>query len=849
MLGFTFWLLVLVGVPLALAYRRTDLKTSTIVLGIALVLFSYLSGAWGLWKLLLWVLFACLLLLNMEERRRELVTRRLLAIYRRMLPTISKTEQAALDAGNVWWEGELFSGKPNWAVLNHLPPARLTSAEQAFLDGPTEELCRMLDDWQITHELCDLPPEIWRFVIEKGFFSLQIPEEYGGLGFSPLANSMIMTKVASRSSTAASTIGVPNSLGPAELLLHYGTEEQKQRWLPGLASGKEIPCFALTSPRVGSDATAIVDTGIVCKGTFDGKEVIGLRLNWDKRYITLAPIATVLGLAFKLYDPDHLIGDRDAYGITAALVPTNLPGITIGRRHFPINIPFQNGPTQGKDVFIPVDNIIGGPEMAGQGWRMLVEQLSVGRSITLPSNALGGALAATYASGAYARIRRQFGLPIGKFHGVGEALARMAGFTYIMTAASRVTCAALNAGERPSVPSAILKYHNTEMSRLVANDAMDVHGGKAIMLGPKNYLARGYESVPIGVTVEGANILTRNLIIFGQGAVRCHPFVLAEIEAARDVDERRGLVNFDRLIFGHVGHFLSNAARSLVMALTAAKFTDVPASGATRRYYQQINRYSASFALAADAAMLSLGGALKRKELLSARLGDVLSYLYLVSMVLKHYRNQGEHREDLPIVEWACRTLLYGAQEQLHRFLRNFPSRWLAVALRIAIFPRGRMFSSPSDELGQQVAELLINATATRERLADCMYKTAEPSNPIGMLQEALLQAEAVKPLERRIFEARKSGEITSEDTPGQIEEAERKGILTAAEARQVAEFDAFVMSLTGVDDFDPSELGRAAPRKPVRRNRAKTRIKGASESTVEASAEPEEDLHDSAGH
>src|SRR5690606_3070517 len=495
---------------------------------------------------------------------------------------------------------------------------------------------------------------------------------------------------------------------------------------------------------------------------------------------------TVLGLAFKLYDPDHLIGDQDAYGITAALIPTNLPGIEIGRRHFPINIPFQNGPTRGQDLFVPLDAIIGGPKMAGHGWRMLVQQLAVGRGIVLPSNALGGAQAAMYASGAYCRIRRQFGLPIGKFHGVGEALARLTGLAYIMKAASRVTCAALNAGERPAVAAAILKYHNTEMARQVANDAMDVHGGKAIMLGPKNYLARNYESVPIAITVEGANILTRNLIIFGQGAVRCHPFVRAEIEAANDEAGERGLAAFVRLVFRNLGYALSNAARSLVMGLTLARFTAVPIETAARRFYQHVNRYSASFALAADAAMLTLGGELKRRELMSARLGDCLSYLYLTSMVLKHYRDQGEPAEDLPVVEWCCRTLLYRTQEQLHGLLRNFPNRWVAAALRALIFPRGRTYSAPSDELGQRIAELLINPTATRERLADGIYKAPDPGNPLGLLQQALELAEQVKPAERKVFEARRAGAITSEDVPGQIAEAEAKGIVTAEEAAAV---------------------------------------------------------------
>ena len=815
------WLVALIGAPIALAYRRAPLTPSTLILAVLLVLYTLLGGGPFWWKLLLWISFVPIAVMNLIEIRRDLVTRPLLETYRRMLPRISQTERDALEAGNVWWDGELFSGNPDWQKLLRLPPPTLTEEEQAFLDGPTDELCGMLDDWEITHVLADLPEGAWEFMKRKSFFALIIPKKYGGLEFSPLACALILQKVASRSGTAASILGVPNSLGPAELLLHYGTEEQRQRWLPGLANGDEMPCFALTSPRVGSDATAITDTGVVCRGEYEGEEIIGIRLNWDKRYITLAPIATVIGLAFKLSDPDHLIGDQDEYGITAALIPATLPGIEIGRRHFPINIPFQNGPTRGKDVFVPLDSIIGGQKMAGLGWRMLVQQLSVGRSVVLPSNALGGSIAALFASGAYARIRRQFGLPIGKFHGVGEALARMAGNVYMMTAASRVTCAALNAGEKPAVPSAILKYHITEISRDVALDAMDVHGGKAIMLGPKNYLARNYQIAPIGITVEGANILTRSLIIYGQGAIRCHPYVLLEIEAAGNEDGTQALEDFDRLLFGHIGYFLSNAARSFIQALTFSRLTDVPVTGPTRRYYQHISRFSAAFSLASDAAMLTLGGELKRQELLSARLGDVLSYLYMASMVLKHYRDQGEPVDDLPLVEWSCRTLLYRAQEQLHSLLRNFPNRMVAFFLRVLIFPRGRSFSSPSDALGRKIVNAIINPTPTRNRLASCAYLTAEPTNHLALLQEALEIADDIKPLERRVFDARRRGEVTSEDTPGQIDEAERLGVLTADEAQRIRSFDAKVMELTGVDDFDPEELSRTSLKAKTGRKKA----------------------------
>ncbi len=808
-----FWTLALAGVALALAYRRVDLRTSTVTLGLALLAYMALGEAWWWWNLLLLAGWAALAVLNLGELRREHVTAPLLRFYRTLVPSISQTEREALEAGTVWWDGELFTGLPDWSKLEALPPPRLSDAERAFLEGPTEELCRRVDDWQVTHEIGDLPREIWEYIIEQRFFAMIIPRRYGGLEFSPLAVAMVLSKLASRSAVLSSTIGVPNSLGPAELLLHYGTDAQKDHYLPRLARGEEIPCFALTSPRVGSDASSILDTGVVCRGSFRGEEMIGIRLNWDKRYITLAPIATVLGLAFKLHDPEHLIGDRDEYGITAALIPTDLPGIDIGRRHFPINIPFQNGPTQGRDVFVPVDYIIGGRERAGQGWRMLVEQLSAGRGVTLPANAMGGGRAAVHATGAYARIRRQFNLPIGQFEGVGEALARIAGHTYIINAAVTVTCTVLGRGEKPSVPSAILKYHSTELARRIANDAMDVHGGKGIMLGPKNYLARNYEVLPVAITVEGANILTRSLIIFGQGAIRCHPFVLKEMEAAKDPDFEQALIEFDRHLFGHIGYAVSNAARSFWLALTNARYSNVPADGPTARYYQHINRYSAAFALAADVAMLTLGGGLKRRELLSARLGDVFSAMYLASMVLKHYENQGRQAADLPLVEWSCRTLLYHAQEQLHGFLRNLPNRWVAAGLRSLIFPRGRMFSAPSDELGQEIVALVTHPTETRERLCSCIYAADEPGSPLGALQRALETAEALVPLEQRLRDAVRSGLILEDHPLEQIDSAERQGILNASEAEQMRRQDALVMEITGVDDFAPDGIGREPAR------------------------------------
>ncbi len=802
------WSFVVLTVALTLAYRRVDLKTSTTILGFTLIAYSLIGVGHWLWVLILWVLYAGMVGLNVPTLRRERISAPLLNIYRSMVPSLSDTEREALEAGTVWWDGELFSGCPDWSKLTAMPPARLTDEEQAFLDGPTEDLCHMLDDWEITHELSDMPKSVWDFILQNRFFGMIIPKKYGGLEFSPLAVAAILAKLAGRSTTAASTIGVPNSLGPAELLLHYGTEEQKEKYLPGLAQGDEIPCFALTAPRAGSDASAIPDTGVICKGNFEGEEIIGIRLNWDKRYITLAPMATVLGLAFKLYDPDHLVGEKDEYGITAALIPTDIPGIEIGRRHFPLNNPFQNGPTQGSDVFVPIDFIIGGLPRAGQGWKMLVELLSAGRAVVLPANAVGGSKAAVYASGAYTRIRKQFNLPVSRFEGVGEALARMAGNTYIATAGVTVTCTALSRGEKPAVPSAILKYHCTELGRQVSNDAMDVHGGKGIMLGPTNYLGRAYQALPIAITVEGANILTRSLIIFGQGAIRCHPFVLKEMAAANEEDFDKSLQDFDRYLFAHIGYAISNAARAFFLALTHAKLSTVPVFGPTARFYQHVNRYSAAFALAADVSMLTLGGELKRKESLSGRLGDVFSAMYLASMVLKHYENQGGTEADLPLVEWSCRTLLYQAQEQLHGFLRNFPNRFVAAGLRFLIFPRGRMYSAPSDELGQRIVDLITYPTEARERLCAGIYTARVPGNALGLLQVALESAEQARPLEEKLHAAVRAKVIDANGVLAQIDAAEEAGVLTIDEARQLRDLDEQIMALINVDDFDPSELG-----------------------------------------
>ena len=630
------WISLFVLATFGCAFVRAPLIAWTAVNAGLLAALTASGGAGPITLTIAWLLFAVVAIpLNVPALRRKLFSAPMLGFYRRVLPSLSETEQTALDAGTVGWEGELFAGRPRWRKLLGQPAPALSEEEQAFLDGPVEELCGMIDEWEITHELADMPEHIWQYLKDERFFSMIIPKRYGGLEFCAYAQHRVLCKISSKSWVVASTVGVPNSLGPGELLMKYGTEEQKDYYLPRLSRGDEIPCFGLTGPTAGSDATSIPDTGVVCHGTWKGKKVLGMRMNFDKRYITLAPVATVIGIAFRLQDPDGLLGDKQDLGITLALLPNDVKGIDVGKRHMPLNLPFQNGPVRGKDVFVPLDQIIGGVEMAGEGWRMLVECLSVGRAITLPSNSAGGMAMGSAATGAYARIRRQFNMPIGKFEGVQEALARIGGYTYAGTALSRATAAVVDQGEKPSVPSAISKYHATELGRAMAADAMDVHGGKGVILGPKNYLGRSWQGAPISITVEGANILTRNMIIFGQGAIRCHPYVLKEMEAANLEDPQERLTAFDKALFGHIGLTFSNAVRAFALALTGGRLAAAPAGRSTARHYRRVARFSAALGLAADMAMLTLGGKLKFKERLSARLGDVLSQLYIVCAMLK----------------------------------------------------------------------------------------------------------------------------------------------------------------------------------------------------------------------
>ncbi|GAB4168419.1 MAG: acyl-CoA dehydrogenase [Wenzhouxiangellaceae bacterium] len=802
------FVLALFVTALVCAFLRTPLRIWTIATAAVLLGFTLIGEPGWLTLTLSWLLFALVAVpLNYLPWRQSYITAPVLKVFAGMVPQISETERIALDAGTVGFEGELFTGRPNWRKLLARPLPELTVEEQAFLDGPVEELCDMIDEWEFTHYRIGLTEKVWQHLKQHKFFAMIIPKEYGGLGFSATAHRAVLEKVGGMSATVGSVVAVPNSLGPAELLLHYGTEEQKQRYLPRLASGEEIPCFGLTSQTAGSDATSISDYGVVCKGQWNGKEVLGIRLTFDKRYITLAPVATLVGLAFRLYDPDHLLGDREDIGISLALLPRDTPGLEIGRQHFPLNNPFPNGPLRGKDVFVPLDYLLGGVEYAGKGWRMLVESLTVGRAISLPSSTTGGAKLACLATGAYARIRKQFNLPIGRFEGVEEALARIGAYTYAASALSRQTAAAVDAGEKPAVPGALAKYHCTELSRQIIKDAMDIHGGKGIMLGPRNYLGRAWEGSPIWITVEGANILTRSMMIFGQGAIRCHPFVLKELEALQIEDEDDRLRTFDRLLFQHIGHTLSCAARSLVLGMSPASFAAVPGDRKTRKYYRKLSRYSASFALMADIAMLTWGGKLKMKEKISGRLADALSWLYISAAMLRRFEHEGRPAADQPIMAWAFHDAIYRIQEALKGVIDNYPVALLRPLLRRIVFPLGANERQPNDRLGHKVAALLLAPSETRDRLTRGCYRKNRPGYVPGNMEALLPDVIAAEPLERRLLKAVRSGTVSGYTFEEQVDDAEAKQVLSAREAKLLRSVRERVMEIIAVDDFDIREL------------------------------------------
>ncbi|MEE9422036.1 MAG: acyl-CoA dehydrogenase [Gammaproteobacteria bacterium] len=776
------------------------------------------GSAHGLTAILFVVMTAATLVFSIPQIRLKLISSPALKIIRKILPPISETEQEAIDAGTVWWDGDIFSGKPEWNNLLSAAVPKVTEEEQAFIDGPVNELCRMSDAWKINHDWNVIPEHIIQYVCDKGFLGMIIPKKYGGLELSAVAQSQVLLKLTNTGGGVSYLVGVPNSLGPGELLIKYGTEEQKDYYLPRLASGQEIPCFALTGPTAGSDATSIPDTGVVCKGEWEGKEVLGMRLNFSKRYITLSPIATLIGLAFRLQDPDSLIGDTKDYGITCAMIPRSATGLEIGRRHLPIGDVFLNGPIKGEDVFVPLSFIIGGQAMAGKGWRMLVNCLSVGRAITLPTTAVAAGKRMTMGTSAYASLRKQFGVSLSKFEGVQKPLARIAGLTYIIDASRIQTIQSIVDGQKPSVPSAILKYHCTEMARQCILDAMDIHGGKAVMKGPGNYVASLYESIPVAITVEGANILTRNLMIFGQGAIRSHPYVLQEMELAQAEDNQQTLTAFDETLTAHIGFSIRNFARSLVLGVTPLGNTPTQNSEVSR-YYHHINRLSSVFALTADLSMLSLGAKLKFKETLSARLGDLLSTLYLASMVLKQHKDNNYAKDEWPIVQWALDHLLHEYQIAFDELMTNFPNRVLAVLLKTAAFPIGKRYIAPKDELEKQVVEAISEDTGARQRLTSGLYAELADNNPLAQVNQVFLESLKLAPLHQKLHKAIKDRLIPKLTGSDLIVKALSENLITEDEAKQLAEFDSRLMGVINVDDFDESELVRQAYAEDTKNN------------------------------
>lgn len=805
-------ILLFLGTVGVLAYQRASRTVFTVGIGFYLLLLSVLAPNHFTTSVVFWLLFALVMSVLFNKALQRQLIAPIFKNIAKVMPTVSATEQAALDSGTVGWEGELFAGMPDWSQLLSYPKPKLSKAEQEFIEGPVNTLCSMIDEWDITHNQLKIPDALWAYIKSEGFLGLIIPKKYGGKGFSAYAHAVILSKLSSCSPSVASTVSVPNSLGPAELLLEYGTQAQRDHYLPNLAKGADIPCFALTGPDVGSDASSMPDNGVLCERLIDGAKVIGINLNFNKRYITLGPVATVIGLAFRLFDPDRIMGDKVDLGITVALIPATTPGVVHGRRHFPLNAVFPNGPVQGKDVFVPLDAIIGGFQMAGKGWNMLVERLAVGRAISLPSISLGGSIQAVAVSGAYARVREQFGLPIGKFGGVEERLSRMLGLCYLMTATRNFTVAAIDAGEAPAVPSAISKFHVTELGRVVINDAMDVHGGKGICLGPKNYLGRGYQQSPIGITVEGANILTRSMIIFGQGAIRCHPYILKEINATANTDKRAGLDDFSAAVFAHIGYLISNFVRSFWFGLTNGLLSTAPESS-VRRYYQRLNRITAAFAFISDACMLYLGGVMKRKEKLSGRLGDVLSMCYMASAVLKQFHEHKEPEDEKPLVEWACQYLLHQAEQQLHGLVHNFPSFIIRGLLKIVIFPIGRWNRVPNDRLGSKLGKIMLTPSKLRSRLIDGAYLPEDGKHIPGMLETALKLVTKYQKIISKLNKAVKTGDVKGVTYAERIDHAEQLKIITKVQAEHLREYNLLRETIISVDDFSDKELtaGRAS--------------------------------------
>lgn len=803
---------------LILIYLGVGGTTAALVMSIATFV-GLFQDEWHIASILFGGLFLALALILVlpSELRLDKFSRPLLRWVRSRLPKLSSTEEEALKSGSVDWDGELFSGKPQWSKLLDARPAHLTSEEQAFLDGPVEELCAMLDDWKITHEHYDLPDKAWKFIRENGFFGLVIPKEDGGMGFSNTAHSEIVMKISTRSVSAAVTVMVPNSLGPGELLMHYGTDEQKKYYLPKLAGGEEIPCFALTSPVAGSDAGAIPDKGIVCKGEWKGEEVLGLKVTWNKRYITLAPVATLIGLAIKVYDPENLLGENADIGVTCVLVPRETEGVHAGARHLPMNTVFMNGPTWGTEVFIPMDQVIGGQEMLGKGWTMLLECLSIGRSISLPALGTGAGKVASLATGSYAYTREQFGRSISQFEGVQEALEPIAGYTYMMDAARLLTSGMLDRGVRPAVPSALLKYRNTDLMRIVINHAMDVVAGRGVITGPRNFMARAYQAVPIGITVEGANILTRSLMVFGQGAIRCHPFIVEEIAAAGMEDEDQAAKKFDGIFYRHLAHTTRNALRALVLGITGGLLESVPRQGDIKSSYRQLARFSAGFALMTDVTLLSVGGGLKAKQRLSGRMADSLVQMYYASAVIKQWHEEGYPDDQRPLVDWCLQTCLRDLQHSMREAIINFPVPALRWPLRLLVFPLGATgLNGPDDKLGTRVAASIVEDTPLRQRISRGAYTNMDPDDSLGRVLNAYKLANETADMRSRLHDAIRNRDEDDLDGIALLMGHERKqlvdwacaeGIVKADECDKLQEALTALYDVIRVDAFDEEGL------------------------------------------
>jgi acyl-CoA dehydrogenase len=810
MLAVSLILLCLIAVTL-LAMTRAPLWLWAIVAALIAALAVYglgLAEGSDVGFALAWMPAGILALFSVPPIRRALLVAPAYGMVQKILPKVSDTEQQALDAGTIGFDAELFSGTPDWSKLRAVPPIQLTSEEQAFLDGPTEDLCRMIDDWQVRFQGKEIPEPIWDFVKRHGFLGMLISKAHGGLGFSAQAQSLILGKIASRSPDVSTIVMVPNSLGPGELIEKYGTDEQKHHYLPRLAKGLEVPCFSLTGPTSGSDAATMRDIGRVVKGQWKGREVVGISVTWDKRYITLGPKASLVGLAFRLFDPENLLGKGEDIGITVALLPADHPGVNIGRRHLPCGAAFPNGPNWGRDVFIPMEFVVGGEKMVGQGWRMLMECLAAGRAISLPSSAAAGAKSMLRFTTAYARIRKQFGLPVGRMEGIEEPLARLVETAYVNEAARGVTAAMVSRGEKPSVISALMKYQTTERMRLAVNDAMDIHGGKAICDGPSNYLQSAYQMVPVGITVEGANILTRTLITFAQGALRSHPYLYKEVQAAQATDRKHGLAQFEQAFVGHVGFSVSNVFAAGVHNLTGGIFAKVPEKAyGTAEWYRQLSRSSRNFALVADLTVALLGGGLKTKQKLTGRLADALSELYLLSCVLKRFEDDGKPAADETIVAFALQNGLARFDEALSGTIENFPVAPARILMRTLVYPMGRHYRPAPDRLGSQIVKLVLQPGDVRDRMTRHMFISKDPNDPMGLLEVTLAKVVEAEAAEKKLDRAVRAGTIRRYHGIDWIGDAVAKGIITSAEATVLREADALTDRVIAVDHFDPATV------------------------------------------